>query len=298
MDRGQSDGGLPPDEVVEKLDDILDATAAAIDIYHDDSFSSMLRIAVAPCSPFSVSKELMVESANLARAKGVRLHTHLAETLDEEEHCLAQMQCTPVEYMEQLGWLGDDVWFAHAVHLHDPDIAKMAATGTGTAHCPSSNARLGAGIARISDLLRAGATVGLGVDGSASAEMVPLAGEIKQAMYMQRAKYGPTALTARQALELGTLGGAKVLGRQDEIGSLEAGKLADIAIWRVDGFYAAIDDPVVALGYGQTPPLAKLIVGGNVVVDDDMLVSAPQDEIGKAGADAHRRLMELAKDVL
>lgn len=298
MDRGRSDGGLPPDEVVEDLDDILDSTAAAIDVYHDGSFSSMLRIAVAPCSPFSVSKELMVESATLARAKGVRLHTHLAETLDEEEHCLEQMHCTPVEYMEQVGWLGDDVWFAHAVHLHDSDIATIAATGTGVAHCPSSNARLGSGIARISDLLQAGAAVGLGVDGSASAEMVPLVGEVKQAMYMQRVKYGPTALTARQALELGTLGGAKVLGRQNEIGSLEVGKLADLAVWRVDGFYTAIDDPVVALAYGQAPPLARLIVGGNVVVADDVLVSAPQDEIGKAGADAHRRLMDLAKDVL
>ncbi|WP_032385150.1 8-oxoguanine deaminase [Rhodococcoides fascians] len=298
MDRGVSDGGLPPDEVVESLDDILTATSDAIDTYHDASFGSMLRIAVAPCSPFSISKELLVESAGLARAKGVRLHTHLAETLDEEEHCLAQMNCTPVEYMEQVGWLGDDVWFAHAVHLHDSDIAKMAATGTGTAHCPSSNARLGAGIARISDLLAAGAPVGLGVDGSASAEMVPLAGEVRQAIYMQRAKYGPTALTARQALEIGTLGGATVLGRQSEIGSLEVGKLADIAIWRTDGFYSAVDDPVVAFAYGQTPPLARLMVGGRTIVENDVLTSAPQDEIGRAGADAHRRLMKLAEDVL
>jgi cytosine/adenosine deaminase-related metal-dependent hydrolase len=298
MDRGRSDGGLPPDEVVETLDDILDATAAAIDAYHDDSFSSMLRIAVAPCSPFSVSKDLLVESAALARAKGVRLHTHLAETLDEEEYCREQLNCTPVEYMEQAGWLGGDVWFAHTVHLSDSDIATMADTGAGTAHCPSSNARLGAGIARVCDLLGAGVPVGLGVDGAASAEMVPLVGELRQALYLQRARYGPGALTARQALELATLGGARLLGRQDAIGSLEVGKLADVGVWRVDGFHAAVEDPVVALVHGQSPPLAKLLVGGGPVVDDDVLVSAPQDEIGRAGADARRHLMELAKEVL
>ena len=298
MDRGRSDGGLPPDEVVEDLDGILEATAAAIDAHHDPSFSSMVRVAVAPCSPFSVSKELLVESAALARDRNVRLHTHLAETLDEERHCREQLNCTPAEYMEQVGWLGDDVWFAHAVHLSDSDIARLAASGAGVAHCPSSNARLGAGIARVGDLLRAGVPVGLGVDGAASAEMVPLAGELRQAMYLQRARYGPAALTARRALELGTLGGARLLGRQEEIGSLEPGKLADVAIWRVDGFYAAVDDPVVALAYGRIPPLARLLVGGRVIVQDDVLVSAPQDEIAQAGADAHRRLMELAKDVL
>ncbi|WP_433189411.1 8-oxoguanine deaminase [Actinoallomurus sp. CA-150999] len=298
MDRGRSDGGLPPDEVVESLDDILEATAAAIDAYHDDSFSSMLRIAVAPCSPFSVSRDLLVESAGLARAKGVRLHTHLAETLDEEEYCRERLNRTPVEYMEQVGWLGGDVWFAHTVHLSDSDIATMAETGTGTAHCPSSNARLGAGIARVRDLLGAGVPVGLGVDGAASAEMVPLIGELRQAMYLQRARYGPSALTARQALELGTLGGARLLGRENEIGSLETGKLADIAVWRMDGFHAAVEDPVVALVHGHSPPLARLLVGGRTVVDDDELVSAPQHEIGRAGADARRRLMELAKEVL
>ncbi|MFC9972305.1 8-oxoguanine deaminase [Spirillospora sp. NPDC127200] len=298
MDRGRSQGGLPPDEVVEDLDTILAETEAAIDRYHDDSFGSMLRIAVAPCSPFSVSKELMVRSAELARAKGVRLHTHLAETLDEEEHTLQQFGMTPVEYMDTIGYLGPDVWLAHCVHLHDTDIKRLAETGTGTAHCPSSNARLGAGIARVSDLLKAGAPVGLGVDGSASAEMVPLAGEVRQAMYMQRARYGPTALTARQALEIGTLGGARCLGRENEIGSIEVGKLADIALWRVDGFHAAVADPVVAFAYGATPPLARLLVGGKTVVHDDELVTVPQDEVGRRGADAHRRLMKLAEEVL
>ncbi|MEV0293826.1 8-oxoguanine deaminase [Nocardia sp. NPDC050710] len=291
MDRGQSDGGLPPDEVVEDRDEILANTAELIDKYHDPAFDSMLRVAVAPCSPFSVSAELMTESASLARSKGVRLHTHLAETLDEEEHCREQMGCTPVEYMEKLGWLGEDVWFAHAVHLHDADIRRFAETGTGSAHCPSSNARLGAGIARVSDLLQAGAPVGLGVDGAASSELTSLVGELRQTMLFQRAVHGPTALTARQALEVGTLGGARNLGRQFEIGSLEPGKLADIAVWRVDGFRAAVQDPVCALVFGPQPPLTRLLVGGRTIVENDELRTVSHDAIGAAGAVARNRLL-------
>lgn len=298
MDRGESQGGLPPDEVVEDLDTILAETEAAIDRYHDPSPGSMLRVAVAPCSPFTVTRELLVESARLARDKGVRLHTHLAETLDEEEHTTGQFGMTPAEYMDSIGWLGPDVWLAHCVHLHGTDVKRLAETGTGIAHCPSSNARLGAGIARVADLLAEGAAVGLGVDGSASAELVPLAGELRQAVYMQRARYGPTALTARQALEMATLGGARCLGRDDEIGALEPGRLADIALWRVDGFRAAVDDPVVALAFGPTPPLHRLLVGGRPVVDDDTLVTVPQDEAARRGAAAHHRLMSLAEEAL
>ncbi|RKS71674.1 cytosine/adenosine deaminase-related metal-dependent hydrolase [Actinomadura pelletieri DSM 43383] len=297
MDRGESRGGLPPDEVVEDLDTILTETAAAIDRYHDPSPGSMLRVAVAPCSPFSVTRDLLVRSAELAREKGVRLHTHLAETLDEEEHTTEQFGMTPVEYMDSIGWLGPDVWLAHCVHLHDTDVKRLAETGTGTAHCPSSNARLGAGIARVSHLLAEGATVGLGVDGPASAELVPLAGELRQAVYMQRARYGPTALTARQALEMGTLGGARCLGRDDELGTLEPGRLADIALWRMDGFRAAVDDPVVAFVFGPPPPLHRLLVGGRTVVADDTLVTVPQDEVARRGAAAHRRLTALAEEV-
>ncbi|WP_149264128.1 8-oxoguanine deaminase [Actinomadura sp. K4S16] len=298
MDRGESQGGLPPDEVVEDLDTILAETEAAIDRYHDPSPGSMLRVAVAPCSPFSVTRDLLVESARLARGKGVRLHTHLAETLDEEEHTREQFGMTPTEYMDSIGWLGPDVWLAHCVHLHDTDVKRLAETRTGTAHCPSSNARLGAGIARVSHLLEAGAAVGLGVDGAASAELVPLAGELRQAIYMQRARYGPTALSARQALEIATLGGARCLGREDEIGSLAPGMLADVALWRVDGFQAAVDDPVVALAFGPVPPLERLLVGGRTVVAGDTLATVPQDEAGRRGADAHRRLMRLAEEVL
>ncbi|GAA1643005.1 8-oxoguanine deaminase [Nonomuraea maheshkhaliensis] len=296
MDRGESKGGLPPDAVVEELDDILVATAAAVDAYHDPSPSSMLRVVVAPCSPFSASAELMTESAALARTRGVRLHTHLAETLDEEEHCLEQFGVRPVDYMERLGWLGPDVWFAHAVHLSDDDLGKLAQTGTGVAHCPSSNGRLGAGIARVSELLRRGANVGLGVDGAASSELTPLVGEMRQALLIQRARYGPRALTARQALELATLGGARNLGRQDELGTLEPGKLADIALWRVDGpFTAAVADPVCALVFGPPPPLDLLLVGGRTVVAGGELRTVAQDAAGRAGAEARGRLAKLAE---
>ncbi|ETK36331.1 hydroxydechloroatrazine ethylaminohydrolase [Microbispora sp. ATCC PTA-5024] len=291
MDRGRSGGGLPPDEVVEEADEILRATEEAVRKYHDPSFGSMLRIAVAPCSPFSVTGDLMVRSAELARSLGVRLHTHVAETADEDEHCREQFGMLPVEYMDRLGWLGPDVWLAHCVHLTDKDVRRFADTGTGTAHCPSSNGRLGAGIARVSDLLRAGAPVGLGVDGAASSEMTPLAGEIRMAMLMQRARYGPRALTARQALEMATLGGARCLGRAEEIGSLEPGKLADVALWRLGGYYDGVDDPVVAFAYGQTPPLARLLVGGRTVVADGELRTVSDQAAAEAGARAHRRLL-------
>lgn len=298
MDRGRSQGGLPPDVVVESLDEILAATADAIDTYHDPSFSSKLRVAVAPCSPFSVSDRLMTEAAALARAKDVRLHTHLAETSDEDEHCLEQLGLRPVDYMEKLGWLGQDVWFAHTVHLSDSDIDKFAATGTGSAHCPSSNGRLGAGIARVSEMLKRGANVGLGVDGNASSELTTIFGEMRQALLFQRAVYGPTALTARQALEMATMGGARNLGRQDELGSLEPGKLADLALWRVDGaFESAVTDPVCSVVFApRQPPLALLLVGGETVVQDDELRTVSQDAAGRAGADAHRRLMRLAQE--
>ncbi|WP_433497090.1 8-oxoguanine deaminase [Sphaerimonospora sp. CA-214678] len=294
MDRGRSQGGLPPDDVVEDADEILRATEEAIQKFHDPSFGSMLRVGVAPCSPFSVSGDLMIRSAELARSHGVRLHTHIAETADEDEHCREQFGMLPVEYLDGLGWLGPDVWLAHCVHLTDKDVRRFAETGTGVAHCPSSNGRLGAGIARVADLLRAGAPVGLGVDGAASSEMTPLAGEIRMAMLMQRARYGPSALTARRALELATIGGAGCLGRAAEIGSLEAGKLADIALWRLGGFHAAIDDPVVAFAYGQTPPLARLLVGGRTVVEDGELRTVSDAAAAEAGARAHRRLLGAA----
>jgi cytosine/adenosine deaminase-related metal-dependent hydrolase len=295
MDLGQSQGGLPPDHVVEDIDAILSATETAIDTHHDPSFESMLRIGVAPCSPFSVTGKLLEEAAGLARAKGVRLHTHVCETLDEEEFCRERFNSTPVEYMESVGWLGPDVWYAHAIHLDDASIARMAATGTGVAHCPSSNARLGAGIARTRDLRDAGVPVGLGVDGAASNEAASLLEEVRHSVLFARAKGGPRALTVRDGLEMATLGGARVLGRQDEIGSIEPGKLADLCVWRLDTMaHAGIADPVAALVLGAPPPLDLLLVNGQPVVEHDRLVHIDEDEVARAVAQASERLLERA----
>jgi cytosine/adenosine deaminase-related metal-dependent hydrolase len=298
MDLGQSHGGLPPDHVVEDVDAILAASAAAIDSHHDPGPDSMLRIGLAPCSPFSVTEDLLREAAALARDKGVRLHTHLAETLDEEEFCLARFGRTPVDYLETLGWLGDDVWLAHGIHFDDPAIKKLAEAGTGVAHCPSSNARLGAGIARIADLLAAGVPVGLGVDGAASNEASSLIEEARHALLFARARGGPQALAVRDALELATIGGARLLGWDDQIGSLEPGKQADIAVWRLDGLpHADIADPVGALVLGGAPPLELLMVGGQTVVQQDSVVTVDEHELTQSAVRAHRHLLARASTV-
>jgi cytosine/adenosine deaminase-related metal-dependent hydrolase len=296
MDLGRSSGGLPPDHVVEETSAALAATEAAIDRWHDPSPDSMLRIGVAPCSPFSVTSQLMVEAAALARRKGVRLHTHLAETDDEEQFCRERFGCTPVEYAERLGWLGEDVWLAHGVHLDDAAVARLGATGTGVAHCPSSNARLGAGLARVRDLLDAGVPVGLGVDGSASQEAAHLGGELRQALYAARLRGGPAALSVRESLRLGTMGGARCLGRADDIGSIEVGKLADLVLWRLDGLgHDGIDDKVAALVLGPAAPVELALVGGRPVVERGELVNADAAELTRRAGRAHRRLLADAR---
>ncbi len=285
MDLGASAGGLPPDSVVEDRDAILTATAAAIDRWHDPSPEAMLQIAVAPCSPFSVSEGLMREAAELARATGVRLHTHLAETADEDAYCAEHYGCTPTQYAERLGWLGDDVWMAHCVHLDDQAIDAFAATGTGVAHCPTSNGRLGAGLAPIHQLIAHRVPVGLGVDGAASNESGRMVDELHQALLVARLRDGPTALSARESLRLGTIGGARCLGREADIGSLEPGKLADLALWRVDGLAGeGIGDPVATLVFGA-PTLQRLWVGGTTVVSDGHLTGADEAALA-AGARA------------
>ena len=292
MDLGQSQGGLPPDHVVEDIDTILAATAAAVDQHHDASPDSMLRIGVAPCSPFSVTADLLRESAALARDRGVRLHTHLAETIDEERYCAERFDLTPLAYMESLGWVGDDVWLAHGIHFDDVAIQALAASGTGVAHCPSSNARLGAGIARTRDLRDAGVPVGLGVDGAASNEASSLVEEARHALLFARARGGPEALGVRDALELATIGGARVLGWDDQIGSLEVGKLADLALWRLDGLgHAGVVDPVAALVLGSQPPLELLLVGGRPVVERDHLVTADEGSLATEAVSAGERLL-------
>jgi cytosine/adenosine deaminase-related metal-dependent hydrolase len=291
MDRGRSGGGLPPDEVVEGTEEALTGTEADIAKYHDRAADAMVRVSVGPCSPFSASRELMREAADLARRHGVRLHTHLAETLDEEEHCLAQFGRTPLEYADELGWLGPDVWLAHGIHFSDGAVARLGATGTGIAHCPSSNARLGAGIARVRDLLAAGSPVGLGVDGAASNEHGGLGDELRQSLLLARLRSGPDALTARQALWLGTMGGARCLGRESEIGSVEVGKQADLAVWRLDTLtQAGIADPLAALVLGQLPPLELLLVGGEPVVEHGHLTRVDPATLATDLATASRRL--------
>ena len=280
MDRSQKDGGLPPDSVVEDRDEILLATEAAIDRWHDPSPDSMLRIVVAPCSPFSVTGELMREAAELARRKGVRLHTHLAETTDEGDWCQETFGCTPSEYAEGLGWTGSDVWFAHGIHFDDAEIKRLGQTATGVAHCPSSNARLGAGIARVADLRAAGSPVGLGVDGAASNEAGSLIEEVRHAVLFARARGGPEALGVRAALEMATLDGARILGRENEIGSLEVGKLADLAVWRLDTLaHAGITDPVAALVLGTPPPLELLLVNGRPVVEHNTVTTIDESAL-------------------
>jgi cytosine/adenosine deaminase-related metal-dependent hydrolase len=297
MDRGRSCGGLPPDELVEDLDSILQAGQDAIGRYHDPRPGALTRIALAPCSPFSASSELMLRTAQLARDNGVRLHTHLAETADEEQFCLASFGLTPAEYAESLGWLGPDVWLAHGVHLSEPAIKRLARTGTGLAHCPSSNARLGAGHAPVKALIDAGAPVGLGVDGAASHESGMLNEELRAALYVSRLRAGSAdparALDARAALRLGTFGGARLLGRDHEIGSLQPGKCADLALWRLDGLgHGGIADPVAALVLGPPAPLKLLTVHGRPIVEDGQLRTADPVQLARGARHASLRMSE------
>ena len=292
MDLGRSSGGLPPDNLVEDVDEILSATEAAIDAYHDPAPGSMLQIGVAPCSPFSVTENLLTGAAELARRKGVRLHTHLAETTDEADFCRERFGRSPAEYMRDLGWLGPDVWLAHAIHLDDAAVALVADSGTAVAHCPSSNARLGAGIARVRDLRAAGVPVGLGVDGAASNEACSLLEEVRHALLFARARGGPTELTVRDALEMATMGGARALGREAEIGSLEPGKLADVALWRLDTLpHADIADPVAALVLGAPPPLELLLVQGRPVVEHGRIMTIDADHAAADAVAASARLL-------
>ncbi|UPK73494.1 8-oxoguanine deaminase [Nocardioidaceae bacterium SCSIO 66511] len=292
MDLGASRGGLPPDNVVESPDAILQATQAAIDRWHDPAPDSMLRVAVAPCSPFSVTAVLMKESASLARDKGVLMHTHLAETSDEDAYCRERFGCSPLEYVEDLGWSGDDVWYAHGIWFDDDEIERIGRTRTGVAHCPSSNARLGAGIARARDLRDAGARVGLGVDGAASNEACSLVEELRHAVLFARERGGPQALAVRDALEMATFGGAAILRRTDDLGSIEPGKLADLAMWRLDTIaHADIDDPVAALVLGSAPPVELLVVDGQIVVEQNRTVTVDEDALARDAESVHHELL-------
>ncbi len=274
MSLGESKGGLPPDRVVEDEDFILQDTRRAIETYHDPDPYAMLRVVVAPCSPFSVTPDLMREAAALARSYGVHLHTHLAETLDEEQFCLQEFGHRPVGYAEDLGWVGDDVWHAHCVHLNEQEIALFARTGTGICHCPSSNMRLASGIAPVRAYLDTGVRVGLGVDGSASNDSSHLLAEARMALLLQRVSGNPAGLSAEEALWLATVGGAQVLGR-DDIGQLVPGKAADfigLKLNRLD-YAGALHDPLAALVFCTPRQVDLSVINGRVVVEDGHLLT-------------------------
>ncbi|MCG5259700.1 8-oxoguanine deaminase [Cupriavidus gilardii] len=275
MSVGRSKGGLPPDAVVEQEDAILRDSQRLIEQYHDASRHAMLRVVLAPCSPFSVSRELMRESATMARHYGVSLHTHLAENDNDVAYSLERFGMTPAQYAEDLGWVGHDVWHAHCVKLDADGIALFARTGTGVAHCPCSNMRLASGIAPVRAMRDAGVPVGLGVDGSASNDGAHMLGEARQAMLLQRVGYGPAAMGAREALEIATLGGAKVLNR-DDIGALAPGMSADFVAFDMSavGYAGAGHDPVAALVFCTPGTVSTNVINGRVVVRDGVLQSA------------------------
>ncbi len=293
MSIGVSDGGLPPDSLVEDEAAILEDCIRVIDAFHDPSASSMCRVGVAPCSPFSVSRELMRDAALLARDKGVMMHTHLAENDEDIAYSLANFGCRPGQYAEDLGWVGSDVWHAHCVKLDPSEIALFAATGTGVAHCPCSNCRLGSGIAPIRAMRDAGVPVGLGVDGSASNDAGNLVAEARQAMLLQRVARGADAMSAMEALEIATRGGADVLGRP-ECGRLEVGARADIAIWDVSGVSSAGSwDPAALLLAGPTT-VRDLFVEGRQVVRDGHVVTFDLQSAVRRQNTLARELSEVA----
>lgn len=274
MSLGESKGGLPPDRVVEDEEFILKETQRAIETYHDPEPYAMQRIVVAPCSPFSVTADLMRESAALARAYGVQLHTHLAETLDEEAFCLQEFGRRPAGYAEDLGWVGEDVWHVHCVHLNEAEVRLFAETGTGVCHCPSSNMRLASGIAPIRAYLDEGVRTGLGVDGSASNDSSHLLAEARMALLLQRVSGNPAGLSADEVLWMATAGGARVLGR-DDIGCLAPGKAADFVGFRLDAvdFAGALHDPLAALFFCHPQQVDLSVINGRAVVDNGQLLT-------------------------
>ncbi|MFH0954239.1 MAG: 8-oxoguanine deaminase [Verrucomicrobiota bacterium] len=274
MSRGRSQGGLPPDDVVQTPDEILKDCARLIEKYHDPNPFSMCRVVLAPCSPFSVTTELLEETAKLARSKKVQLHTHLCETLDEEKYCLETCGMRPLAYMEKTGWVGPDVWYAHGIYFNDEEIKRLSETSTGISHCPSSNLRLGSGIAPIPKMLDAGVRVGIGVDGSASNDSSNYVREMQMALLVHRVGTAVDAMPPQLVLEMATRGGAQVLG-QPEIGAVEVGKAADLAIFRLDkiDYAGAMADPASALLFcGSGPRAEYTIVGGSILVKHGKLV--------------------------
>ncbi len=280
MSLSKKDGGLPPDSVVQTEDEIIKDSIRVVEKYHDDSPFSMHRVALAPCSPFSVTEELMKESVKLAEKYNLLLHTHLAETKDEEEFCVEKFGLRPVDYMEKLGWLNPRVWFAHLVHLSEQDIQKLSDNNVGMAHCPTSNMRLGSGIAPVFSMKNSSVRIGLGVDGSSSNDTGNFLMEIRNAMLLQRVRYGADALTPREALNMATMGGASVLRMDREIGSIEKGKAADIIGFKLDRieFSGGLSDPVASLILCDAKEVDFSMINGEVVIENRHFVKLDEEE--------------------
>lgn len=300
MSRGRSHGGLPPDDVVQTPDEILRDCERLIAKYHDPKPFSMCRIILAPCSPFSVTTDLLEETAKFARAKKVQLHTHLCETKDEEAYCLEMYGKRPLAYMEQAGWTGPDVWYAHGIYFNDEEIQQLARTGTGISHCPSSNLRLGSGIAPVPNMLAAGVKIGLGVDGSASNDSSNMVREMQMALLVHRVGTAVDSMPPEKALWMATRGGAAVLGRP-EIGSLEVGKAADLAIFRLDriDYAGAMADPASALLFcGAGPRAEYTIVNGEIRVEHGKLLGVNEEALVERANGIAERMLSAAEKKL
>ena len=282
MSRGKSDGGLPPDDLVQDVDTILSDSERLVKKFHDTTQFSMHQVALAPCSPFSVTTQLLKDSAVLARQLGVRLHTHLCETIDEENFTLQAVGMRPLEYMESCGWVGPDVWYAHGIHFNDEELKLLARTGTGVAHCPVSNMKLASGVCRVPDMLKLGVPIGLAVDGSASNDCSNLMAEIRAAYLLHRLHASANAPTGYDLLKMATMGSARLLGREKEIGSLEVGKAADLFMIDVDipDLVGAKKDPACLLGtVGYSRPAKMVMVNGKVVVEDGRLLGIDEEAV-------------------
>ncbi|MGI6366467.1 MAG: 8-oxoguanine deaminase [Bacillota bacterium] len=294
MSLGEKDGGLPPDSVIQSEEEILADCQRLIQRYHDAEEYSMCQIVLAPCSPFSVTRSLLEQSVELARKHGVRCHTHLAETRDENEFCLEKVGMRPLEYMRSVGWLGEDIWFAHGIHFTEAELDELAATGTGVAHCPASNQKLASGTAKIPQMLARGVKVGLAVDGSASNDGSNMLAELKEALLIAKLNWGIDSLSARDVLAMATRGGARLLGRED-IGCLAPGKAADLFLVRADCLdYAGCQDPITALVTCGGATVDITMVNGRIVVRDGQLVGMEEGEIARRGNAAAQRLLRKA----
>ena len=298
MSLSEKDGGLPPDSVVQTEDDIMQNTEDIVNKFHDTSRYAMTRIALAPCSPFSVTSELMKETADYAEKNNLLIHTHVAETKDEEDFCIEKFGKRPYDYMKEVGWVNDRAWYAHCIHLNDNDLEDMAKNGVGVSHCPSSNMRLGSGIARIPEMLEKNIKVSIAVDGSASNDTSDYLGEMRQALLLARVKYGASAMKTMDVFKMATMGGASILHWDDTIGSIEEGKAADITIWNLNdiSYIGAQSDPVAALIFsGRRHEVEYSIINGKIVVEKGSIVNIDQNELIKKGMELSNNLWKRAE---